>query len=70
MRWVSHDTDNRQSHLNGILKYVDADKCSVVCINNVMKTYASILNQQLLVSCMQKFTQLIDPVIDKKKHPG
>ena len=52
MRWVSHDTESRQSHLNGILKYVDADKCSVVCINNVMKTYASILNQQLLVSCM------------------
>ena len=67
MRWVSHDTDSRQSHLGGILKYVDADKCSVVSINNVMKTYASALNrQQLLVSCMQKFTQLNDPVIDKK----
>ena len=68
MRWVSHDTDNRQSHLDGIMQHFDGNKCSLVCINTVMKTHASILTQQLLASCMQKFTLLSDPVTDKKPH--
>ena len=66
MRWVSHDTDSRQSDLDGILKYVYFDKCSSVCINNVIKSFESMLNQQLLASCKQKFTQLNNPVTDNK----
>ena len=61
MRWVSHDTNSRQSDLDDILKYVDFDKCSSVCINNVIESFESILNQQLLASCKQKFTQLNNP---------
>ena len=68
MRWVSHDTDSRQSHLDGIMQYFDGNKCSSVCLNTVMKTYAPILNQQSLASCMQKFTLLNDPVTDEKPH--
>ena len=49
MRWVSHDTNNRLSFLEDILRHVDVHNCSKKCIKMVKKAYASTMNKQSML---------------------
>ena len=45
MRWVSHDTNNRLSFLEDILRHMDVRKCSAECMKMVKRTYASTMKK-------------------------
>ena len=45
MRWVNHDAENRQMHLQDLLQQLQLNKCSVLFIKTVIKSYDKLLGQ-------------------------
>ena len=65
MRWVSHDTNNRLSFLEEILRHVDVHKCSTECIKMVKRTYASTVNKQSMAKDLLELL-LMEALIGRK----
>ena len=63
LKWVTHDTETRQSHLKDLLEYVDRERCSIGCIKAVLKKYASLLDQ---THRLKKLAKKNDSVNDRR----